>query len=256
MFWFIIFPDGGRALEVIVRFLGEKGTSYLQVEEDTYLKTEKGGKYLTTSKIEYASVYRSVKEAQRVVERKTFLDWSMSKPKYEIVEVPSKRLELEPDERIVFFNDGSMFDKDKLGVWEQVAVREIDYIEAAGRLAKSMPTHGNPTMYCWEESFWEGSIKVLYGVVAENREKFIVNHLMGGFFTVPHCGVHRVVNSGYRMPVNLPSGELRWVNPREYYDLIENETTMMKKYPNPAFETNLNLSEFFAKVDEIKARRY
>lgn len=242
-------------MEVIIRFLEEKG-DFVAYRPITYLQVEPEGKYLLTQKVEYASVFKSIKGAQRVIERKSFLEWSMSKPKYEIVEVPSKRLELEPDERIVFFNDGSMFNKEKLGIWEQVAVKEIDYIEATELFAKSMPTKGNPTFYCWEENFFcDGSIKTLYGICAENGNKFIVNHLMGGFMTVPHCGKYRVVNSGYRMPVKMYSGEIQWVNPREYFDLIKNGP-LEKKDVKPAFETDLNLEAFLLKVDEIKGRGY
>lgn len=240
-------------MEVIIKFLGYK-ENILGNKSEFYLQVE-DGKFLTTSKIECATVYGSIRAAQKATERKSFLEWSMNNEfKHEIVEIPSKRLELEPDERIIFFNDGSMFQNGKLGVWEQIAVKEINYIEATKLLVKSISINENPTFYFWGGSFHDGSIKTLYGIAAESREKFVVNHFLGGFMTTSHCGKYRIVNSGYRMPVKLPSGEIQWVNSREYFELIKNGI-MEKKDAKPAFETDLNLDEFFAKVDEV-ARKY
>lgn len=231
------------AKEIVIWFPKEQNGHgcYLQEEEKTYR---------LTTRPEYATIYLSEEEAQKTIDKLSFQDYLKRHSDCEIAEMPSKRLELEPDERIVFFAGvGRLPGKDKgLDSWEQLAVKEISCKEAAKALSLSMEAYCNPVLYCWDVNFYDGSLKTLYGVAPEYNEKFIVNHLMGGFTTILHCGQQRVINSGYRMPVRLPSGELRWVNSRGYVDLI-NEG-MKREELVPAYETNLDLEAFYDRVNE------
>lgn len=215
---------------------------YLQEEEKTYR---------LAARPEYATIYSSEEEAQKTVDRMSFQEYVEKHPGYEIAEMPSKRLELEQGERIIFFAGvGRLPGKDGgLDSWEQLAVKEISCREAAQALSLSMENYCNPVLYCWDANFYDGSLKTLYGVAPEHNEKFIVNHLMGGFTTFLHCGQQRVINSGYRMPVRLRNGELRWVNPRGYVDLIN--SGMKREELVPAYETNLDLKAFYDRVDEV-----
>ena len=244
----------------VVKFSDESflGKRAIGVEDHTE-------RYGYISNLNDACIFKSLKEAKSA--------WAKNKKMYKetyhidikkvsFEEVPSKGLDLEDEEKELFGGVCSPFDKDYT-TWERYAVKELTATEALHKLSDFVPDHENYkdhlTLYFWDTyddnngygfphgGFSDGGFKPLYGYNHENS-KFISENLVGAWQYKDHAGSYRVIDSGYRIPMNI-DGKLRWCNIGFLSGWIRHEGHKIEEV-KPAFETSIDLEKFMKELEK------
>lgn len=236
----IYFPDCGEDHYVLSRDYFETDSHFL------------------TKDVSLAAIFYSQSEASKIFKKsenfKKLIERQPACKNFKVLEIPSKRYGLSPNETLIYNNSYSFFEKegpDSLEAWEQFAIREIDAKEAARVLADTLEQDNrNPSMYFWDDGIYNGNIRTLLGIISDRPDKYLVRLPMGHYDTASHCGRIRVVNSGYMIPVEINNG-IVWVNPRSYLEVLD-EKGLTKDQLQPAFETDINLQVFWKKVQELE----
>lgn len=171
-------------------------------------------------------------------------DWKFK----QFIQLPSKGYYIFEDEKQLMLNASAFLENkdDDFPIWEQVVIRELKPSEAYDYALEVDKL--NPTLYFWDDDITDGLCHPFYGYNEELKE-FITRNLVGSYYHQKHCGIFRVTNSGYRIPV-VVRHELKWLTVTQYCELKKSGEYTDQEIQFTSVETDLDINVFKKAVEE------